>query len=424
MSSRKKQRKRSILSRICCPWTSSKKKVRLQAQSSNTNEPSEYVLEKLAIKSMPLSSFGPSKHLLRRFDNIPCITDSPSMSPSTSISSNPREQISSPLPSRIACISSHNAMIKHDENPFHLQYTPKTVTVQDKEAQMVSNILNKHASLYTLDDKNAVPKDPMNPPRNTVVVPSSVQEAYAKEKSNLIQAKARTLTSSSKRSTSYKKEMTPEIKETINALRLAQKPHFPGVQPKNQKSITPSITPVLRETEISSRLLGLKKERYFSELTNYFLVDIASENYDSSLKIIEKLPVVPNNKFEQKVPKIVEHNEEETLLTNIFLQSKPSSKSSEIDLIQPNKKNEFLVEEDKPKIVKSVSLESLEEFPQKSESTAINQLKCQNLKWKIIIKHHSDKPKQQSETNKNLDTKELLYNTRHCLLDNNLKFPG
>ncbi|KAK5646674.1 hypothetical protein RI129_005138 [Pyrocoelia pectoralis] len=39
-----------------------------------------------------------------------------------------------------------------------------------------------------------------------------------------------------------KKYMSPDIEKTINALKIAQKGYVPGVQPRNQLSI--SITPV------------------------------------------------------------------------------------------------------------------------------------------------------------------------------------
>lgn len=55
-----------------------------------------------------------------------------------------------------------------------------------------------------------------------------------------------------------KKDMSPEIKQTINALGFAQKPHLPGVQPRNQKSLAPIISNKMPEREMASRILGCK----------------------------------------------------------------------------------------------------------------------------------------------------------------------
>ncbi|KAK4880762.1 hypothetical protein RN001_008908 [Aquatica leii] len=431
-----KKEKKSILQMICCACRSSKQPTRVQTQECEVNAPSDYVVEKLAIRNLPLTTFATAEDLMRYNKMNSTAKNAVYMNSNAKQTFAPSQNPAKPnlgyLPMQIPNVMTHNTVAKYEEpavNPFHSQYPPKTVSVKDTEAQLVTSILNKHASLYTLDDKNPIPKNPLNPPRNTVVIPPSVQEVYAKDsifpsKNHTVQVKVHNqgIASAFKnppRPQSYKKDMSPEIKQTINALGLAQKPHFPGVQPKNQKSVVPSVTPQLTETEISSRLL----------------VDTMSENENFfKLEPQTLLPSMPaHNKFllEHRIPKIVE-NSEEDFLSDIHTNRKSKSldkRSLESIILQEtihsDGKNEKMSSDDIEKSeMKSSSLESVTVNQKKGNMSTTNQLKPQNLKWKIIIKHHADKPKPSTEITRDLVNNEIKYNVRQCLFDNSLNFPG
>lgn len=54
-----------------------------------------------------------------------------------------------------------------------------------------------------------------------------------------------------------KKELTPELKETINALGTAQKPRFPGLPPKNQRNVLGTVSDGSTEQEVGCNVLGI-----------------------------------------------------------------------------------------------------------------------------------------------------------------------
>lgn len=129
----------------------------------------EYVVEKLAIKKVPLSVFGTEedyvksetetnntprdkKHELLPGNNRNYQSYFMQMSNKLRANQTQPETSSSGTSASDNCIACpHHKLQEGNENPNTRQNDP----------EIVSNILNKYSSLYTLDDKEIVPKDPL-----------------------------------------------------------------------------------------------------------------------------------------------------------------------------------------------------------------------------------------------------------------------
>lgn len=121
----------------------------------------EYVVEKLAIKKVPLSIFGTKTD----YDKI--INEKP-----VKCVRNKTEEV---LPGKNVDYHSYYVQMRHknrSNSPTRIETTTTSSSSSDTSSpcqpmqqnagnkEMISHILNKYSSLYTLDDKEAIPKDP------------------------------------------------------------------------------------------------------------------------------------------------------------------------------------------------------------------------------------------------------------------------
>lgn len=187
MSTKRNQNKRKSLFNFICPCILSKK------QSDDLNEQNyvlidendkyEYVVEKLAIKKVPLSVFGTEDDYNKpvndgRSNDVRIGTKVNQLFPIgrdvvnyQSYFAQMRHRNRS-SPSRIETTTStssddNNNNINNNNKkkycPRHgdLSKLKKPVDGNEEHKEIISNILSKYSSLYTLDEKETVPKDPL-----------------------------------------------------------------------------------------------------------------------------------------------------------------------------------------------------------------------------------------------------------------------
>lgn len=187
--------KRSVL---CCFCFGSKRTENNSPETDfENNEPCEYVVEKLAIKKIPLRllvtedidkstkstlSTGPPSVIGEKVNNSLVDKSSVNFASYYKMARSSKE-----YPTDHIIHSGPSSPIEEIMTPYRL--APKPIKPQDRETILISKVLNKHASLYTLDDKEVVPKDPLSPPKDTIVVPPHVQKALAKQQFPFHQSK-------------------------------------------------------------------------------------------------------------------------------------------------------------------------------------------------------------------------------------------
>ncbi|KAF5295441.1 hypothetical protein FQA39_LY13102 [Lamprigera yunnana] len=364
---RQKTKKKSMLSFLCCSCFSTKKKPKnVERQIPDINEPYDYVVEKLVIKKLPLSAFATAEDLIK-YNRMALKYKG----------TQPIKQSLTPPPLKrnrpSTSTNSHASLMKHE---YLSKMYPKPVSIEDREGQMVASILNKHASLFSLDDKAPFPKDPLNPPRNTVVVPKRVQKAFQRNdllmpKLNMVQVEhlpiIPQLKQASHNSTGIK-DMSPDIQKTICALGVAQRSHLPGEVPKNQKRIHPTITATATEKELTNKILP----RDLSFDSPKVEPKLSFNEYQVEKQTSTHLGTVPRN-------------EQEKVINNIFF-SRDALTNKHSDSKFKNSTGDT-AEVGIRKVPSSTTVESLQEKP--TQNFDINQMKGQNLKWKIIIKRHA-----------------------------------
>lgn len=158
---------------LLCPCISSKSTESLGEEIyplQHDRDRYEYIVEKLAIKRVPLSLFGTSE------DYKCCLSQSHTkkqqLFPGKNVnyhsyfvktSSSPRSTGQPKIQS-----SSSNISVNYDKRkrpPFRMREPSQISRTREQEQEMVSHILNQYSSLYTLDRKEAIPKDPLTFPR-------------------------------------------------------------------------------------------------------------------------------------------------------------------------------------------------------------------------------------------------------------------
>ncbi|KAB0797350.1 hypothetical protein PPYR_08344 [Photinus pyralis] len=315
---------------LCSCFTGNNETSEEDFEHISENEPFDYVVEKLCIKKLPLRTFATAEDVENYNKKLTLLNE-----------------VASPMTRQDLIAAPSNITFRKNlggsSKAFRYQPSPKPVSINDKEGQIVAKILNKHASLYTLDDKNPIPKDPFNPPRDRVLVPESVSTVLRRNATlPPLQVPVEVLhrpTSSFKYPTN-KKRMTRDIEKTINALRVA--PRSPtAVQPRNQISAI-SVTPVdvNESTESESSL-------YTSSQASLLLDTNTVFNY-------------------------IKSNDPESIMATVDLETRSSIDNKQsVDSLEVNH------DED----------EQGSQYDSKSQQ----QLPFQNFKWKIIIKRHSDK---------------------------------
>lgn len=319
---------------LCSCFTGNNERSEEDFEHIAENEPFDYVVEKLCIKKLPLRTFATTEDVENYNKKLMLLNEV--ASPMT------RQDVIAAQSNRIT----FQKNLGGPSNAFHHQPSPKPVSISDKDGRLVSNILNKHASLYTLDNKNPIPKDPFNPPRNKVIVPESVSKVLRRTPTLPplhvpVEVEVLYRPTSSFKYLANKKRMTPDIAKTINALRVAPKSPT-GVQPRNQISAI-SVTPVStvnKSTESDSSMYTSSQASLLLD-TNTVFNHIKSNDPESIMATVD-------------------------LETRSSTDNKQSADSLDVNLDEDEQSSQY-------------------------SSKLQPQLPYQNFKWKIIIKRHSDK---------------------------------
>lgn len=135
----------------------------------NKDEPTEYVVEKLAIKRVPLRLIEPE--LKKSSEKIDADKMKPKISFRTYYATTKRKRVriasEKPLIHRRSTISLRSN--SEDEEQVQVQRASENdLRELEDEQQILSKVLNTFSSLFTMDPKEAIPKDPcpVNPPKN------------------------------------------------------------------------------------------------------------------------------------------------------------------------------------------------------------------------------------------------------------------
>lgn len=131
----------------------------------------EYIVEKLAIKRIPLSLFATSEDYKRLSSCYNKKTQE--LLPGKKVNYHSyfvKTSSSSPKSTGRPKIqsSSSNISVNYEKRmrPMVRMREPSQISrTREQEQEMVSHILNQYSSLYTLDNKEAIPKDPLTFPR-------------------------------------------------------------------------------------------------------------------------------------------------------------------------------------------------------------------------------------------------------------------
>lgn len=155
------------------------------------NEPSEYVVEKLVIKRIPIRLFQAKKDVSA--DSIASAKSTAKANPSPLLPDKKTnvtfESYYSMVPKSDAKSISHGSTPTREESVITLEseeseHKPlvpiqaKNVASEEAERELVSKVLNTYSSLYTLDAKQAIPKDPcpINMPKHMPTSPVYIPE--------------------------------------------------------------------------------------------------------------------------------------------------------------------------------------------------------------------------------------------------------